>query len=99
MCNTRTVNQRDPGRGHQELTIASNNCGVDDFGLGLGLLLKTKQIKKMISSYVGENAEFMQQYLSGELELVEGKEHKVFNGGTYVLETVPWRQSCEERPW
>ncbi|WP_457578198.1 CoA transferase subunit A [Ensifer adhaerens] len=53
--------------GTRELTVASNNCGVDDFGLGL--LLKTKQIKKMISSYVGENAEFMRQYLSGELEL------------------------------
>ncbi|MDX1016853.1 3-oxoacid CoA-transferase subunit A [Sinorhizobium medicae] len=49
------------------LTIASNNCGVDDFGLGV--LLKTKQIRKMISSHVGENAEFMRQYLSGELEL------------------------------
>ena len=49
------------------ITIASNNCGVDDFGLGV--LLKTRQIKKMISSYVGENAEFMRQYLSGELEL------------------------------
>ncbi|MCW0002129.1 CoA transferase subunit A [Pararhizobium sp. YC-54] len=53
--------------GTKDLTIASNNCGVDDFGLGI--LLKTKQIKKMISSYVGENAEFMRQYLSGELEL------------------------------
>ncbi|MDX1017311.1 3-oxoacid CoA-transferase subunit A [Sinorhizobium medicae] len=53
--------------GTKELTIASNNCGVDDFGLGV--LLKTKQIRKMISSYVGENAEFMRQYLSGELEL------------------------------
>ncbi|MEI9414428.1 CoA transferase subunit A [Mesorhizobium sp. Cs1321R2N1] len=53
--------------GTKHLTIASNNCGVDDFGLGV--LLKTKQIKKMISSYVGENAEFMRQYLSGELEL------------------------------
>ncbi|ESZ02773.1 succinyl-CoA:3-ketoacid-CoA transferase [Mesorhizobium sp. L48C026A00] len=53
--------------GTKELTIASNNCGVDDFGLGV--LLKNKQIKKMISSYVGENAEFMRQYLSGELEL------------------------------
>ncbi|EJT01297.1 3-oxoacid CoA-transferase subunit A (plasmid) [Rhizobium sp. CCGE 510] len=53
--------------GTKDLTIASNNCGVDDFGLGL--LLKTKQIKRMISSYVGENAEFMRQYLSGELEL------------------------------
>ncbi|WFU52036.1 CoA transferase subunit A [Sinorhizobium terangae] len=53
--------------GAKDLTIASNNCGVDDFGLGV--LLKTKQIRKMISSYVGENAEFMRQYLSGELEL------------------------------
>ncbi|MUZ74737.1 3-oxoacid CoA-transferase subunit A [Agrobacterium vitis] len=53
--------------GTKDLTIASNNCGVDDFGLGV--LLKTKQIRKMISSYVGENAEFMRQYLSGELEL------------------------------
>jgi len=49
------------------LTIASNNCGVD--GFGLGVLLDSKQIRKMISSYVGENAEFMRQYLSGELEL------------------------------
>ena len=49
------------------LTCISNNAGIDDFGLGL--LLKRKQIKKMISSYVGENAEFMRQYLSGELEL------------------------------
>ncbi|WP_027168783.1 CoA transferase subunit A [Mesorhizobium sp. WSM3224] len=103
--------------GTKELTIASNNCGVDDFGLGM--LLKTKQIRKMISSYVGENAEFMRQYLSGELELefnpqgtlaermraggagiagfytktgvgtvvAEGKEHKVFDGETYMLET------------
>jgi len=53
--------------GVKDITIASNNCGVDDFGLGI--LLKTRQIKKMISSYVGENAEFMRQYLSGELEL------------------------------
>ena len=51
----------------KELTIASNNAGVDDFGLGK--LLATQQIKKMISSYVGENAEFMRQYLAGELEL------------------------------
>ncbi|WP_442772055.1 CoA transferase subunit A [Paenirhodobacter enshiensis] len=49
------------------LTVASNNCGVEDFGLGR--LLSTHQIRKMISSYVGENAEFMRQYLSGELEL------------------------------
>ena len=53
--------------GTKDLTVASNNCGVDDFGLGV--LLKTRQIKKMMSSYVGENAEFMRQYLSGELEL------------------------------
>ena len=53
--------------GVSNLTFASNNAGVDDFGIGI--LLKTKQVKKMISSYVGENAEFMRQYLSGELEL------------------------------
>ncbi len=102
--------------GVKDLTVASNNAGVDDFGLGV--LLQTKQIKKMISSYVGENAEFMRQYLSGELELefnpqgtlaermraggagipgfytktgvgtviAEGKEHKDFDGETYILE-------------
>ncbi|MEI6798131.1 MAG: CoA transferase subunit A [Pseudomonadota bacterium] len=102
--------------GTKELTIASNNAGVD--GFGLGVLLATRQVKKMISSYVGENAEFMRQYLSGELELeftpqgtlaerlraggagipgfytktgvgtviAEGKEHKDFNGQTYILE-------------
>ena len=102
--------------GVKNLTIASNNAGVDDFGVGL--LLQTKQVKKMISSYVGENSEFMRQYLSGELELeftpqgtlaermraggagipgfytktglgtviAEGKEHKDFNGQTYILE-------------
>jgi 3-oxoacid CoA-transferase subunit A len=53
--------------GVQQLTVISNNAGVDDFGLGV--LLKTKQIKKMISSYVGENKEFERQYLSGELIL------------------------------
>ncbi|MGG7566670.1 CoA transferase subunit A [Rhodovulum sp. DZ06] len=53
--------------GVKNLTVASNNAGVDDFGLGL--LLQTRQVKKMISSYVGENDTFMQQYLSGELEL------------------------------
>ena len=53
--------------GTKNLTVYSNNAGVDDFGLGL--LLQTKQIKKMCSSYVGENDLFMQQYLSGELEL------------------------------
>ena len=51
----------------KNLVIASNNAGVDDFGIGI--LLETRQVKKMISSYVGENAEFMRQYLSGELEL------------------------------
>ncbi len=102
--------------GTKDLTVASNNAGVDDFGLGV--LLQTKQVKKMISSYVGENAEFMRQYLSGELELefnpqgtlaermraggsgipgfytktgvgtliAEGKEHKDFDGQTYILE-------------
>ncbi|WP_434288615.1 CoA transferase subunit A [Celeribacter sp. SCSIO 80788] len=102
--------------GVKDLTVASNNAGVD--GFGLGKLLETRQIKKMISSYVGENAEFMRQYLSGELELefnpqgtlaermraagagipgfytktgvgtviAEGKEHKDFNGETYILE-------------
>ena len=53
--------------GTKDLTVYSNNAGVDDFGLGL--LLQTRQVKKMCSSYVGENAEFMRQYLSGELEL------------------------------
>ena len=100
----------------KDLVVASNNAGVDDFGLGQ--LLATRQIKKMISSYVGENAEFMRQYLAGELELeftpqgtlaermraggagipgfytktgvgttvADGKEHKVFNEQTYILE-------------
>jgi 3-oxoacid CoA-transferase subunit A len=53
--------------GAKDLTVVSNNAGVD--GFGLGLLLETRQIKKMISSYVGENKEFERQYLSGELEL------------------------------
>ncbi len=102
--------------GTKNLTFASNNAGVDDFGIGI--LLQTRQVRKMISSYVGENAEFMRQYLSGELELefnpqgtlaermraggagipgfytktgvgtviAEGKEHKQFNGQTYILE-------------
>jgi 3-oxoacid CoA-transferase subunit A len=103
-------------KGTKDLTIVSNNCGVDDWGLGL--LLANKQIKKMISSYVGENKIFEKQFLSGELEvelvpqgtlaeriraggagipgfytatgvgtpIAEGKEHKVFNGKTYILE-------------
>jgi 3-oxoacid CoA-transferase subunit A len=102
--------------GAKDLTFASNNAGVD--GFGLGILLESRQVKKMISSYVGENAEFMRQYLSGELELefapqgtlaermrsagcgipgfytktgvgtviADGKEHKDFNGETFILE-------------
>ncbi|MEM9140680.1 MAG: CoA transferase subunit A [Pseudomonadota bacterium] len=102
--------------GVKDLTIASNNAGVDDFGLGV--LLQGRQVKKMISSYVGENDLFMQQYLGGELEIefnpqgtlaerlraggagipgfytktgvgtqvAEGKEHKDFDGQTYILE-------------
>lgn len=54
-------------KGIKGLTCISNNAGVDDFGIGL--LLKTRQVKKMISSYVGENAEFERQLLSGELEV------------------------------
>ena len=49
--------------GTKDLTFASNNAGVDDFGIGI--LLQTRQVKKMISSYVGENKEFMRQYLGG----------------------------------
>jgi 3-oxoacid CoA-transferase subunit A len=103
--------------GVRGLTVISNNAGVDEWGLGL--LLKSKQIAKMISSYVGENKEFERQYLSGELELefnpqgtlaeriraggagifgfytrtgagtlvAEGKEQRVVNGDTYILET------------
>src|ERR1700756_2383380 len=53
--------------GVKNLTVVSNNCGID--GAGLGILLDTRQIKKMISSYVGENKIFAQQYLAGELEI------------------------------
>lgn len=53
--------------GARDLTVVSNNAGIDDWGLGL--LLQTRQIKKMVSSYVGENAEFERQYMSGELEV------------------------------
>ncbi len=53
--------------GVKDLTVISNNCGVDDWGLGL--LLKNKQIKKMVGSYVGENKEFERQVLSGEIEV------------------------------
>jgi 3-oxoacid CoA-transferase subunit A len=102
--------------GARNLTVASNNAGVD--GWGLGLLLETRQIRKMISSYVGENAEFERQFLARELEVefvpqgtlaermraggagipgfytrsgvgtvvAEGKEHKEFDGHTYILE-------------
>jgi len=61
-CITALVNKK-----VQQLTCISNNAGVDDFGIGL--MLKQKQVKKMISSYVGENAEFERQLLSGELEV------------------------------
>jgi len=103
--------------GIKDISIVSNNCGVD--GFGLGVLLDAKQIKKMYSSYVGENKEFERQYLEGELELefnpqgtlaeriraggagipgfytktgvgtliAEGKEHKDFDGETYIMET------------
>lgn len=54
-------------KGVKDLTIISNNCGVDDFGLGI--LLQSRQIRKMVSSYVGENKEFERQFLSGELEV------------------------------
>jgi 3-oxoacid CoA-transferase subunit A len=54
-------------QGARDLTVVSNNCGVDD--LGLGILLRGRQIRKMVASYVGENKVFEQQYLSGELEV------------------------------
>ena len=111
---TLVVALRDTGK--KNLTVASNNAGVD--GWGLGLLLETRQIRKMISSYVGENREFERQFLSGVLEIefcpqgtlaermraggagipgfftrtgvgtaiAEGKEHRVFDGKTYILE-------------
>ncbi len=104
--------------GVKGITAISNNAGVD--GFGLGLLLATKQISRMISSYVGENKEFERQYLAGELQLefnpqgtlaeriraggagipgfytktgvgtliAQGKEHKEFDGQTYILETA-----------
>jgi 3-oxoacid CoA-transferase subunit A len=102
--------------GARNLTIASNNAGVDHWGLGI--LLESRQVRKMISSYVGENAEFERQFLAGELEVefcpqgtlaermraggagipgfytrtgvgtvvAEGKEHKEFDGVTFILE-------------
>jgi 3-oxoacid CoA-transferase subunit A len=54
-------------RGTKDLTVISNNAGIDDFGIGV--LLRTRQVRKMISTYVGENKEFERQYLSGELEV------------------------------
>jgi 3-oxoacid CoA-transferase A subunit len=103
-------------KGVKGLTCISNNAGVDDFGIGL--MLKSKQVKKMISSYVGENEEFERQLLSGELEVelipqgtlaercraagagipafftpagvgtevAQGKETRIFNGKTYLME-------------
>lgn len=103
-------------KGVKNLTCISNNAGVDDFGIGL--MLQQRQVKKMISSYVGENAEFERQLLSGELEVdlipqgtlaercraagagipafytpagvgtevAEGKETRIFNGKTYLME-------------
>lgn len=103
-------------RGVRDLTVVSNNCGVDDFGLGL--LLANRQIRKMVSSYVGENKIFEAQFLSGELEVelvpqgtlaermraggagipafyvpagvgtpvADGKETRVFDGVSYLLE-------------
>ncbi|TPL43547.1 CoA transferase subunit A [Mesorhizobium sp. B2-4-6] len=102
--------------GVRDLTIISNNAGID--GVGLGVLLETRQVRKMVSSYVGENKTFAEQYLAGELELeftpqgtlaeriraggagipafftrtgvgtlvAEGKEARVFDGNTYVME-------------
>ena len=103
--------------GVKDLTVISNNAGAD--GFGLWMLLESRQVKKMISSYVGENKLFEQQYLSGELDLelnpqgtlaeriraggagipgfftktgvgtmiAEGKEHREFDGETYIMET------------
>ena len=111
-------------KGTRNLTCISNNAGVDDFGIGL--LLKTKQVKKMISSYVGENSEFEKQLLSGELdvelipqgtlaercraagagipafytpsgvgtEISNGKESRIFNGKTYLLEKSIFFRLC-----
>ncbi len=102
--------------GTKNLRVASNNAGID--GVGLGKLLRSRQIAKMISSYVGENKEFERQYLGGEIEVefcpqgtlaermraggagipgfytrtgvgtlvAEGKDHKVFDGDTFILE-------------
>ncbi|XP_069483304.1 succinyl-CoA:3-ketoacid coenzyme A transferase 1, mitochondrial isoform X2 [Ambystoma mexicanum] len=72
--------------GVKGLTAVSNNAGSDDFGLGL--LLNTKQINRMMASYVGENAEFERQYLSGELEVELIPQVKVFDGRHFVMETA-----------
>ena len=82
-------------QGTRDLTVVSNNCGVD--GFGLGVLLEDKQISKMVASYVGENALFEQQLLNGELEVeltpqgtlaekMRGKETRNINGRDYLLE-------------
>lgn len=115
--------------GTRDLTIASNNAGID--GEGLGKLLRSRQVKKMISSYVGENKEFERQYLAGELEVefcpqgtlaercraggagipgfytktgvgtqvAEGKEHKDFDGQTYILERGIYADLCIIKGW
>jgi 3-oxoacid CoA-transferase subunit A len=115
--------------GVKGLTVVSNNAGIDDFGLGQ--LLMTHQIRKMISSYVGENKEFERQYLSGEIEIefnpqgtlaeriraggagiygfytrtgagthvAEGKETRVVEGDTYVLETGLTADLALVRAW
>ena len=115
--------------GVRGLTVASNNCGIDN--IGLGRLLAGRQIAKMISSYVGENGEFERQYLSGELEVefspqgtlaermraggagipgfytrtgvgtvvAEGKEHKDFDGSTYILERAIHADVALVRAW
>ena len=115
--------------GVKGLTIASNNAGIDNEGLGK--LLRSRQVKKMIPSYVGENKEFERQFLSGELEVefcpqgtlaercraggagipgfytktgvgtqvAEGKEHKDFNGQTYILEHGIFADVCLIKGW
>tara|TARA_R110000824_G_scaffold106349_3_gene251280 strand:+ start:1816 stop:2523 length:708 start_codon:yes stop_codon:yes gene_type:complete len=115
--------------GVKGLTIASNNAGIDNEGLGK--LLRSRQVKKMISSYVGENKEFERQFLSGELEVefcpqgtlaercraggagipgfytktgvgtqvAEGKEHKDFDGETYILERGIFADLCLIKGW
>ncbi len=115
--------------GVKDLTIASNNAGID--GEGLGKLLRTRQVKKMISSYVGENKEFERQFLAGELEVefcpqgtlaercraggagipgfytktgvgtqvAEGKEHKEFDGETYIMERGIFADLCIVKGW